>query len=147
MPHKISPLIREQVRQRAAFLCEYGHTNEHWQLIPFTVDHILPLAEGGDDTIDNLALACFHCNRYKSDRQSVFDSSTEKEIPLFNPRQMFWAEHFIWSADGLLVLSQSAIGRVTIALLKLNRERILRLRLDDIFVNRHPPATDPRQDS
>jgi hypothetical protein len=147
LPRKISPLLREQVRQRAAFLCEYCHTNEHWQLIPFTVDHILPLAEGGDDTVENLALACFHCNRYKSDQQSVFDPVTEKEIPLFNPRQMLWAEHFIWSADGLLILPQSAIGRVTIDLLELNRERVLRLRQDDILVNRHPPAADPRQHS
>ena len=147
MPRKIPALIREQVQQRAAFLCEYCHTDEPWQLVPFTVDHILPGSEGGDHRVENLALACFHCNRYKSDKVSVFDSATEKEILLFNPRQMVWAEHFIWSADGLRVLPQSDIGRVTIELLKLNRERVLRLRQDDVAINRHPPIADPRESS
>ena len=142
MPRKISSLLREQVRQRAAFLCEYCHTDEHWQLVPFTVDHIRPTAEGGDDILENLALACFHCNRHKSDQQSVFDAMTQTEIPLFNPRQMLWAEHFCWSGDGLRILPQSDIGRVTIAFLNLNRERVLRLRQDDIAVNRHPPSAD-----
>jgi hypothetical protein len=58
---------------------------------------------------------------------------------------MLWAEHFIWSADGLQMLPRSEIGRATIELLELNRERILRLRQDDVSVNRHPPRTDPRQ--
>ncbi len=147
MPRKIPPLVREQVRQRAASLCEYCHTDEHWQLVPFTVDHILSTSEGGDDTLENLALACFHCNRHKSDKHSVFDADTQKEIPLFNPRQMLWAEHFIWSADGLRILPQSEIGSATIELLKLNRERVLRIRQDDVLVNRHPPPADPRQDS
>lgn len=145
MPRKIPPPVREQVRQRAAFLCEYCHTDEHWQLVPFTVDHILPASAGGDDSVDNLALACFHCNRHKSDKQSVFDAVAHKEIPLFNPRQMLWAEHFIWSADGLRILPRSEIGSATIELLKPNRERILRVRQDDVLVNRHPPAADPRQ--
>ncbi len=147
MPRKISPRIREQVRQRAAFLCEYCHTNERWQLVPFTVDHLLPVSDSGDDALENLALACFHCNRYKSDRRTVFDTPTQTEIPLFNPRQMLWAEHFVWSADGLRVLPQSEIGRATIELLDLNRERILRIRQDDVLVNRHPPIADPQQNS
>jgi HNH endonuclease len=34
----------------------------------FTVDHIVPLAQGGTTILENLALACFHCNRRKSIR-------------------------------------------------------------------------------
>jgi hypothetical protein len=144
LPRKIPARVRERVRRRAAFLCEYCHTDERWQLVPFTVDHVLPASEGGDDSADNLALACFHCNRHKSDKQSAFDPVTRKEVPLFNPRRMLWAEHFIWSADGLRVLPQSETGRVTIELLRLNRERVLRLRRDDIAVKRHPPGADPQ---
>jgi hypothetical protein len=103
--------------------------------------------EGGEDTLENLALACFHCNRYKSNKQSVWDAISQIEVLLFNPRRMLWAEHFIWSADGLRLLPQSEIGRVTIELLALNRARILRIRQDDVLVNRHPPGTDPRQTS
>jgi hypothetical protein len=33
-----------------------------------TVDHILPLARGGDDTVANVQLACFRCNCLKGDR-------------------------------------------------------------------------------
>ncbi len=147
MPRKIPALVREQVRHRAAFLCEFCHTDEHWQLVPFTVDHLLPVSEGGADTLENLALACFHCNRSKANKQSIEDAISQTEIRLFNPRRMPSAEHFIWSADGLRVLPQSEIGRVTIELLALNRARILRLRQDDALINRHPPGADPRQSS
>lgn len=30
-----------------------------------TVDHVLPVARGGDHSLDNLVLACFTCNRSK----------------------------------------------------------------------------------
>jgi hypothetical protein len=145
LPRKIPQRMQEQVRLRARFLCEFCHTDEHWQLVPFTVDHLLPISEGGADTLDNFALACFHCNRYKSNRQSVWDAISQIEIPLFNPRQMSWAEHFIWSEDGLRLLPQSSVGRVTIELLDLNRPRVLRIRQDDVLIDRHPPQSDPRQ--
>lgn len=135
------------MRQRAASLCEYCHTDEHWQLIPFTVDHVLPAALGGGDTADNFALARFHRNRYKSGRQSAFGPETQYEVPLFNPRRMAWAGQFIWSADGLRILPRSEIGRAAVELLNLNRERILRIRQDDVAANRRPPAADPREGS
>lgn len=34
-------------------------------LIPFEIDHLLPLLKGGDDSIDNLVLSCRSCNRAK----------------------------------------------------------------------------------
>lgn len=144
MPRKISPFIREQVRRRANFLCEYCHTDERWQLVPFTIDHVIPTSEGGTDTLDNYALACFHCNRRKSNKQFVEQNG--ERIALFNPRQMTWAENFIWSANGLQIVPLTEIGVVTIELFDLNRERILAIRQADISVKRHPPADDPIQD-
>ncbi len=35
------------IHQRARHLCEYCHTSEQWQYVPFTIDHIIPLAKGG----------------------------------------------------------------------------------------------------
>ena len=35
---------------------------------PFEVDHIVSLSSGGDNTPDNLAVACPDCNRAKSDK-------------------------------------------------------------------------------
>ena len=37
----------------------------HAVLVRFDLDHKTPLARGGDSSIDNLCLACRHCNRSK----------------------------------------------------------------------------------
>jgi len=145
VPHKLPVNLQEQVRERANYLCEYCHTSEQWQYVRFTIDHITPLAEGGTDVPENLALACFHCNRRKSNKQTAVDPATGQSVTLFNPREHKWADHFIWSMDGLRIISQTAIGRATIELLKLNRERILYLRSADVSVGRHPPSDDPVQ--
>jgi hypothetical protein len=145
VPRKLSASVQEQVRLRANFLCEYCHTDETWQYIPFTIDHIISVSEGGEDSLDNLALACFHCNRYKSNKQMAFDAETEKRVPLFNPREHRWADHFIWSGNGLLIIPLTAIGRATIGLLEFNRERIQQIRSADISIGRHPPFDDPIQ--
>lgn len=139
MSRKISDDVREAVRRRANFLCEYCHTNERWQYVRFTVDHINP---NNDDSLENLALACFHCNRRKSNNTEFTDVETNEIVSLFNPRKDVWQEHFSWSADGSQIISTTAVGRVTIELLNLNRERILRIRKADVAVNRHPPSSD-----
>ena len=131
------------MRQRAKFLCEYCHTSELWQYVPFTVDHVLPIAKGGETGLENLALACFHCNRRKSDSVTAVDPQTDEMVPLFDPRQDKWNEHFIWSEDGLIIVPLTAVGRATVTQLALNRERIIPIRADDILVNRHPPHGDP----
>jgi HNH endonuclease len=93
-----------QVRQRSGSLCEYCHASEQWQYVQFTIDHVIPLAQGGVDAQENLALACFHCNRRKSDQVVVLEAESGLEVPLFNPRRDRWADHFIWSPDGLLII-------------------------------------------
>ncbi|CBN56743.1 MULTISPECIES: HNH endonuclease [Kamptonema] len=140
---KLSESIQEQVRQRANYLCEYCHASEKWQYVRFTVEHIIPIVQGGADNLDNLALACFHCNRKKSDKVTAIDVESGAEVSLFNPRQNIWNEHFIWSADRLLIIGLTPIGRVTVSTLFLNRERVLNIRAADKVVGRHPPATDP----
>jgi hypothetical protein len=121
--------------------------DERWQLVQFTIDHIVPISEGGTGALENLALACFHCNRKKSDKQKVFDLETNSEILLFNPRTMLWNEHFVWSSDGLRIISLTEIGKVTVELFELNRKRILQIRRDDVLVNRHPHRNDAMQTS
>ena len=135
--------ITQRVRQRARFLCEYCHTSEQWQYVPFTVDHVLPVAKGGQTELENLALACFHCNRRKSDLVTAVDPQTDEVVPIFNPRQDKWNEHFVWSADGLTIVALTSVGRATVEQLALNRERIIPIRADDVLVNRHPPKDDP----
>ncbi len=131
--------MRETVRRRARFLCEYCYTNERWQYVRFTIDHIIP---NDDDSPENLALACFHCNRRKSNKISVYDERIKKEISLFNPRTDNWKDHFAWSDDKITIIAKTETGKITIDLLELNRERILQIRLADVAVKRHPPEED-----
>ncbi|MUG93748.1 HNH endonuclease [Scytonema sp. UIC 10036] len=135
--------IQTLVRQRANCLCKYCHTSEQWQYVEFTIEHIIPLDKNGLDAIDNLALACFHCNRKKSDKTTAIDSDSGAEVSLFNPRINNWNDHFIWSADKLYIIGLTVIGRVTIAALALNRERVISIRSADKLIGRHPPVDDP----
>jgi hypothetical protein len=142
---KIPAEIQNEVRIRANHLCEYCHASEKWQYVRFTVDQVIPLTKGGVDTLDNLALACFHCNRRKSDRLTVLDTVIGTEIPLFNPRRNVWSEHFIWSTDGLFIIGLTPVGRATVEALQLNRERVINIRAADVAVGRHPPEGDAIQ--
>lgn len=142
---RLSLAVQNQVRQRANFLCEYCHADEKWQYVQFTLDHIIPLKQGGDNSLNNLALACFHCNRYKAASQVAVDPLTQRTVPLFNPRRQSWSQHFIWSTDSLTVIGTSEIGRATLDNLQLNRERIVVIRAADKIANRHPPPGDPVQ--
>ena len=38
--------------------------------LSFTIDHVVPLAENGPDTLDNIVLACLECNQ-RRDRVEV----------------------------------------------------------------------------
>ena len=42
-----------QVRQRANYLCEYCHASEKWQYVTFTIDDIIPLNQGGLNSLNN----------------------------------------------------------------------------------------------
>lgn len=113
----------------------------------FTVDHVIPPAQGGTDTLDNLALACFHCNRRKANRMKAVDPESGAEVPLLNARRDVWSEHFVWSADSLLIVGWTPTGRATVAALDLNRIWVVNIRATDREVGRHPPQGDPIQTS
>jgi hypothetical protein len=143
MPHKISEAIQRAVRQRANFQCEYCHVSEKWQYVSFTIEHVLPAAMGGENNLENLALCCFACNRRKSNKTKALDPITRRLVRLFNPRTQKWSEHFIWSEDKVHIVGLTAAGRATIRRLDLNRDRLVKIRLADLEVQRHPPESDP----
>lgn len=142
MAYRVSQATRRAVRERAGGLCEYCHSSENWQYVSFTIDHVLPPLLGGTDEADNLAYACFHCNRQKGSKITALDPISGDEVSLFNPRQQIWSDHFSWSMDKLRIVGLTAIGNATIDALKLNRERILLIRAADLVVDRHPPVGD-----
>jgi hypothetical protein len=91
---------------------------------PHEADHIIAEQHRGTTGFDNLAFACFHCNRRKGPNLASLDPNTGQLSPLFNPRVHQWAEHF--RKDGAHIVPLSAIGRVTVELLRLNSpERLL----------------------
>lgn len=128
--------LRRLVLRRSAGRCEYCHLSQLGQEATFHIDHVLPLANGGDTVVNNLALACVSCSLRKGARRTAIDPATGEEVTLFNPRRERWSEHFAWREVELLGLT--ATGRATIAALALNRPLILAIRHEEAALGRHP---------
>lgn len=135
----ISAQLRELVRQRAAYLCEYCRASEWLAGQRSHIDHILPDSKGGATAADNLCLACAACNGSKLDRIEALDPSTGTIEPLFNPRRQRWQEHFAWSEDGTQIIGVTPCGRATVDALRLNRPLAVSARAIWVSVGRHPP--------
>src|SRR5437660_1945545 len=56
------------VRLRAREVCEYCRIPQWSQEATFHIDHIHPVADGGQTTEDNLALSCITCSLKKGAR-------------------------------------------------------------------------------
>ena len=67
------------------------------------------------------------------------DVISQNFYPLFNPRTMTWDEHFIWDESLTSMVGKTAIGRITIEALKVNRLPIRNLRRALIAIGEHPP--------
>ena len=107
---------------------EYCKSPEHFSLDSFTIDHILPVAAAGSDTLENLALACHNCNNRKQDDLTALDPQTGITTALFHPRTDSWENHFRWSEDALTIEPLTSVGRTTIARLQLNRTGAINVR-------------------
>jgi hypothetical protein len=116
--------LRREVIERAGHCCEYCRISEIDRPINFAIDHIIAEKHGGETASHNLCLSCYWCNSYKgSDISSVDWSSGGQIVPLYNPRQQKWDDHF--KLDGARIEPVTVNGRVTVFLLRLNApERI-----------------------
>src|SRR2546423_12064771 len=85
------------VEDRAAGRCEYCRMQQSLQGATFHVEHIIPQSRGGPTALENLAWCCPSCNLHKSDRAQALDAETNQLVPLFDPRNQRWEEHFSWS--------------------------------------------------
>jgi hypothetical protein len=119
----IDDATKESIRRRANYLCEYCHSPERISATRFTLDHIIPRSVGGSNETDNLALACRRCNERRYNYVAGFDPETQAVVPLFNPRQQVWGEHFTWTADGRTIVGTTPVGRATCNRLDLNDDR------------------------
>ncbi len=131
--------IKKKVSQRANYLCEYCLLPQNYSPSTFELEHILPISKGGKTILKNLAWSCSGCNKHKYNKISKTDSETNKEIPLFNPRNDKWNEHFSWSKDFTEIIPLTTKGKITIQALKLNRRGLKNLRKLIHLVGEHPP--------
>ena len=126
--------LRREVIERANHCCEYCRTAQGDRAIDFAIDHIIAEKHGGQTAPGNLCLSCYWCNSYKGSDLSSVDWATEGQIvPLFNPRQHNWSDHF--TLDGPFIQALTPTGRVTSFLLRFNaperiEERELLMRLN-----------------
>ncbi len=108
------------VAPRAAHRCEYCHAPELVFNFPFEVEHVVPPSQGGEDAESNLALSCRSCNLHKSGYVWAVDPESGDDVPLFNPRQQWWQQHFRVDRDTGEVVGMTAEGRATVARLAMN---------------------------
>lgn len=125
--------FRQAVVERAGERCEYCLYPQAASYLTFQVEHIIAEKHGGATVVENLALACPYCNRYKGSDLGSLDPASGQLTSFFNPRTQRWGEHF--ELDGAKIVARTAIGRVTVAILQFNqpdrlaeRQRLLQVR-------------------
>ena len=116
--------LRDQVRQRANFVCEYCGVAESDTGGLLTVDHFQPQARGGSDDIDNLLYCCHACNQFKAD----YWPGHATDITLWNPRTEPRDKHLLSLDDGTLH-ALTEIGAFTLRRLRLNRSPLVTYRI------------------
>jgi hypothetical protein len=136
---RVPASLKRKVAQRAQQLCEYCRCPETFSPDSFTIDHIQPRQLGGATTPENLAWACFGCNGRKFTKTVSTDPLTGEVVPLFNPREQIWDEHFVWSEDTTRLIGQTSCGRATVEALTLNRAGVINLRRLLASAGLHPP--------
>jgi hypothetical protein len=115
----IPEALRQFVSERAARRCEYCLYPQVASFLAFEMEHIIAEKHGGATVIDNLALACPYCNRFKGTDLGSLDPDTGQLTPFFNPRTQRWADHFRF--EGAEILPLTPEGRVTVLILQFNQ--------------------------
>jgi hypothetical protein len=55
------------------------HPGQKWE-----IDHIIPLAIGGPDTIENMQILCKICHRFKTDNQDISQIAKVKRLEIIH---------------------------------------------------------------
>lgn len=108
------------VALRADHRCEYCRAPEIIFNFRFDVEHIIPVARGGTNDDENLALACRAYNLYKAGHVTFPDAVTGAETSLFHPRRDSWNEHFRVDSRSGEIVGLTPAARATILRLRMN---------------------------
>ena len=132
----ISRSTRKLVIARAGYRCEYCRILEYLSSFGFHIDHIIGLQRGGVNSMNNLSFNCSPCNWKKGPNISTILDLSSPLIPLFNPRNQDWFEHFE-TKNGLLI-PLTLIGEATIKLLELNQPNKIEERFEMTLAGFYP---------
>lgn len=157
----VSKKLRFDVFKRDGFACQY--CGAHPPDVILECDHIMPVVEGGQSTLDNLVTACFACNRGKGKRsllvvpQSLTDKAAEiaeREEQLQGYREILWAqqsriEEDMWQVATTLFpkSDEKGLARAWLRSIRMFNERLgLDEALDaaDIALGQGPVYNDKR---
>jgi 5-methylcytosine-specific restriction endonuclease McrA len=94
VPYKKIILSRKNILRRDAHKCQYCGRSD----LTLTIDHVVPVSRGGEDTWENLVCACVQCNNKKG-----FSTPEEAAMPLrrkaMRPNHVTFIRHFVGSLD------------------------------------------------
>jgi 5-methylcytosine-specific restriction endonuclease McrA len=91
-------------------------------------EHIIPRAKGGENELDNLAIACPRCNSHKGEKTHGYDELTGQFVPLFHPRRDDWSTHFRLNFQTGLIEGITPSGRATVRELRFNEAAAIAMR-------------------
>jgi 5-methylcytosine-specific restriction endonuclease McrA len=94
VPFKNIILSRKNILRRDGHRCQYCGRGD----IGLTLDHVMPMSRGGEETWENLVCACVKCNNTKGDR-----TPEEAQMPLrrkpMRPNHVTFIRHVMGSLD------------------------------------------------
>ena len=134
-PSEFNERLRRAVAERAYQVCEYCLVHEEDAYHGGEMDHILSLKHGGASSLDNLAFACFHCNRHKGTDIGA-RAETGAFVRLFNPRVHRWRDHFHLQSGPIEAATE--VGAATAKLLEFNHPERVALRRILADTGRYP---------
>lgn|SRR5262245_28376488 len=133
----IDSALQAEVWRRAEDACEYCRMPQKFYLVVFQVDHVIAKQHGGATVLENLALACLHCNKHKGPNIASVDPITGQMVPLYNPRRDRWEVHFAWRGHELVGLTP--VGRASVQCLDINHPDYLAVRAALLMEGVFPP--------
>ena len=95
MRSDISEALRRLVTERTDHLCEYCLVHEVDVYHGCEVDHVISVKHGGITVPENLAYACFHCNRHKGTDLGSLSVRTGKLVRFFKSPLRLLAAAFL----------------------------------------------------
>ncbi len=94
VPYKRIILSRKNILRRDAHRCQFCGRSD----LPLTVDHVVPISRGGEDSWENLVCACVVCNNRKGDRTPEEALMPLRRKPM-RPNHVTFIRHVVGSLD------------------------------------------------